>query len=137
MNHRSGFNALSRTTAHRKAMTRNMVTSLFRYERITTTEAKAKEARRAAERLITRAKTDSVHNRRTAGKFITDAKVLNKLFADIGPRMKTRAGGYTRIVKTGTRDGDAAKIVIFELVDYKMPEENATSKNASKRSAAK
>ena len=69
MNHRNGFNPLSRTTAHRRAMTRNMVTSLFRYERITTTEAKAKEVRKAAEKLITRAKVDSVHNRRTVAKF--------------------------------------------------------------------
>ena len=88
MNHRNGFNPLSRTTAHRRAMTRNMVTSLFRYERITTTEAKAKEVRKAAEKLITRAKVDSVHNRRTVAKFIADEKILNKLFTEIGPRMR-------------------------------------------------
>ena len=82
MNHRNGFNPLSRTTAHRRAMTRNMVTSLFRYERITTTEAKAKEVRKAAEKLITRAKVDSVHNRRTVAKFIADEKILNKLFTE-------------------------------------------------------
>ena len=97
MNHRNGFNPLSRTTAHRRAMTRNMVTSLFRYERITTTEAKAKEVRKAAEKLITRAKVDSVHNRRTVAKFIADEKILNKLFTEIGPRMKERNGGYKRI----------------------------------------
>ena len=84
MNHRNGFNPLSRTTAHRRAMTRNMVTSLFRYERITTTEAKAKEVRKAAEKLITRAKVDSVHNRRTVAKFIADEKILNKLFPQTG-----------------------------------------------------
>ena len=83
MNHRNGFNPLSRTTAHRRAMTRNMVTSLFRYERITTTEAKAKEVRKAAEKLITRAKVDSVHNRRTVAKFIADEKILNKLYSKI------------------------------------------------------
>ena len=75
MNHRTGFNALSRTTAHRRAMLRNMVTSLFRFERITTTKAKAKEARRKAEKLVTRAKVDSVHNRREVAKYIADEKV--------------------------------------------------------------
>ena len=82
MNHRTGFNALSRTTAHRRAMLRNMVTSLFRFERITTTKAKAKEARRKAEKLVTRAKVDSVHNRREVAKYIADEKILNKLFTD-------------------------------------------------------
>ena len=137
MNHRNGFNPLSRTTAHRRAMTRNMVTSLFRYERITTTEAKAKEVRKAAEKLITRAKEDSVHNRRIAAKFIADEKILNKLFTEIGPRMKDRNGGYTRILKLGFRQGDAADTVIFELVDYKLPEAGAEDAKASKKSAKK
>ena len=92
MNHKSGFNPLSRTTAHRRAMSRNMVTSLFRYERVTTTKAKALEVRKAAEKLITRAKEDTVHNRRIAAKFIADEKILNKLFTEIGPRMKDRNG---------------------------------------------
>ena len=133
MNHMNGFNPLSRTTAHRRAMSRNMVTSLFRYERITTTEAKAKEVRKAAEKLITRAKVDSVHNRRIAAKFIADEKILNKLFTEIGPRMKDRNGGYTRILKMGFRQGDAANTVIFELVDYKLPE--ASEEKASKAEA--
>lgn len=137
MNHRNGFNPLSRTTAHRRAMTRNMVTSLFRYERITTTEAKAKEVRKAAEKLITRAKVDSVHNRRTVAKFIADEKILNKLFTEIGPRMKERNGGYTRILKLGFRQGDAADTVIFELVDYKLPDSSAEEEKAAKRSAKK
>ena len=137
MNHRNGFNPLSRTTAHRRAMSRNMVTSLFRYERITTTEAKAKEVRKAAEKLITRAKVDSVHNRRIAAKFIADEKILNKLFTEIGPRMKDRNGGYTRILKLGFRQGDAADTVIFELVDYKLPEAGAEDAKASKKSAKK
>ena len=131
MNHRNGFNPLSRTTAHRRAMTRNMVTSLFRYERITTTEAKAKEVRKAAEKLITRAKVDSVHNRRTVAKFIADEKILNKLFTEIGPRMKERNGGYTRILKLGFRQGDAADTVIFELVDYKLPDSSAEEEKAA------
>ena len=137
MNHRNGFNPLSRTTAHRRAMTRNMVTSLFRYERITTTEAKAKEVRKAAEKLITRAKVDSVHNRRTVAKFIADEKILNKLFTEIEPRMKERNGGYTRILKLGFRQGDAADTVIFELVDYKLPDSSAEEEKAAKKSAKK
>lgn len=134
MNHKNGFNPLSRTTAHRRAMSRNMVTSLFRYERITTTEAKAKEVRKAAEKLITRAKVDSVHNRRIAAKFIADEKILNKLFTEIGPRMKDRNGGYTRIMKLGFRQGDAADQVIFELVDYKLPEADADDAKEAKKS---
>ena len=117
MNHKIGFNPLSRTTAHRRAMTRNMVTSLFRFERITTTKAKALEVRKSAEKLITRSKVDSVHNRREAAKFIQDEKILNKLFTEIGPRMKDRNGGYTRVLKLGFRQGDAADVVILELVD--------------------
>ena len=112
MNHRNGFNPLSRTTAHRRAMSRNMVTSLFRYERITTTKSKALEVRKSAEKLITRAKEDTVHNRREAAKFIQDEKILNKLFTEIGPRMKERNGGYTRVLKLGYRQGDAADVVI-------------------------
>ena len=134
MNHRNGFNPLSRTTAHRRAMSRNMVTSLFRFERITTTSAKAKEVRRAAEKLITRSKVDSVHNRRIAAKYIQDEKILNKLFTELGPRMKERNGGYTRILKIGFRQGDAADMVILELVDYKLPTEE--DKDAAKAKKA-
>ena len=138
MNHRIGFNPLSRTTAHRRAMSRNMVTSLFRYERITTTKSKALEVRKSAEKLITRAKEDTVHNRREAAKFISDEKILNKLFTEIGPRMKERNGGYTRVLKLGYRQGDAADVVILELVDYKLDaegekkEEKKASKSAPK-----
>ena len=137
MNHRTGFNRLSRPTAHRRAMTRNMVTSLFRYERITTTQAKAKEVRKAAEKLITRAKVDSVHNRRTAAKFIADERILNKLFTEIGPRMKDRPGGYTRILKLGFRQGDAAETVLFELVDYKLPDSSEQDDKAAKKTGKK
>ncbi|MBE6351734.1 MAG: 50S ribosomal protein L17 [Treponema bryantii] len=134
MNHKNGFNPLSRTTAHRRAMTRNMVTSLFRYERITTTKAKALEVRKSAEKLITRAKVDSVHNRREVAKFIQDEKVLNKLFTEIGPRMQERNGGYTRVLKLGYRQGDAADVVILELVDYKLESEaDKEEKKASKK----
>lgn len=137
MNHKNGFNPLSRTTAHRRAMSRNMVTSLFRYERITTTKSKALEVRKAAEKLITRAKTDSVHNRRIAAKFIADERILNKLFTELGPRMKDRNGGYTRVLKMGFRQGDAADVVILELVDYKLPEPEEKDAKAGKKAAKK
>ena len=136
MNHKNGFNPLSRTTAHRRAMSRNMVTSLFRFERITTTSAKAKEVRKAAEKLITRSKVDTVHNRRIVAKFIQDEKILNKLFTELGPRMKDRKGGYTRILKIGFRQGDAADMVILELVDYKLPTEESKEKAAKKADAS-
>ena len=137
MNHRNGFNPLSRTTAHRRAMSRNMVTSLFRYERITTTKSKALEVRKSAEKLITRAKEDTVHNRREAAKFIQDEKILNKLFTEIGPRMKERNGGYTRVLKLGYRQGDAADVVILELVDYKLDDgSNAEEKKPAAKKAA-
>ena len=146
MNHKNGFNPLSRTTAHRRAMSRNMVTSLFRYERITTTKSTALEVRKSAEKLITRAKVDSVHNRREVAKFIADEKILNKLFTEIAPRMKERNGGYTRVLKLGYRQGDAADVVILELVDYKLDNESSEEKPAkttkakaegAKKSAAK
>ena len=136
MNHRSGFNPLSRITAHRRAMSRNMVTSLFRFERITTTKSKALEVRKAAEKLITRGKVDSVHNRREVAKFISDEKILNKLFTEIGPRMKERNGGYTRVLKLGFRQGDAADMVILELVDYKLDLESDDDKPSSKEKKA-
>ena len=136
MNHKNGFNPLSRTTAHRRAMSRNMVTSLFRYERITTTKSKALEVRKSAEKLITRAKEDTVHNRREAAKFIQDEKILNKLFTEIGPRMKERNGGYTRVLKLGYRQGDAADVVILELVDYKLDAEKSEEKKPAKKADA-
>ncbi len=118
MKHKNGFNPLSRRSAHRRALHRNMVTSLFKYERITTTKQKAMEIRRTAEKLITRAKVDTVHNRRQAATYLWDKAILNKLFTDIGPRMKDRKGGYTRVLKLGFREGDAAQVAILELVDY-------------------
>ncbi|MBQ7612586.1 MAG: 50S ribosomal protein L17 [Spirochaetaceae bacterium] len=118
MKHKQGFNPLSRRSAHRRALHRNMVSSLFRHERITTTKQKAMEIRRTAEKLITRAKEDTVHNRRETAKWIWDQAVLNKLFTEIGPRMKDRNGGYTRVMKLGFRQGDAADLAILEIVDY-------------------
>jgi large subunit ribosomal protein L17 len=112
-----------------------MVTSLFRHERIKTTKAKALEIRRSAEKLITRAKEDSVHNRRIVSGRLYDEGIVAKLFTDIGPRMKDRPGGYTRVIKLGARRGDAAELVVLELVDYKLDIE--TDKKAKKDSKAK
>jgi large subunit ribosomal protein L17 len=99
-----------------------MVISLFRHERIKTTKAKAKEIRKTAEKLVTRAKEDSVHNRRIAARRIHDKAVLAKLFTVLGPRYQSRPGGYTRILKLGYREGDGSEIVILELVDRKIRE---------------
>jgi large subunit ribosomal protein L17 len=109
-----------------------MVTSLFRHERIKTTKAKALEIRRSAEKLITRAKVDSVHNRRIVSSRLFDEGIVAKLFTDISIRMKERPGGYTRIIKLGQRSGDAAEVVILELVDYKLDTEEDSGKKAKK-----
>ena len=135
MKHRRGFNPLERTTAHRKALHRNMVTSLFRQERIRTTKAKALAVRRTAEKMITRAKLDTVHNRRIVSSRLFDEAIVAKLFTDIAPRMKERNGGYTRILKLGERKGDAAEVVILELVDYKL--DTGEDKKKSKKKEEK
>jgi large subunit ribosomal protein L17 len=136
MKHRRGFNPLERMAAHRKALHRSMVTSLFRHERIKTTKAKALEVRRTAEKMITRAKIHSVHNRRIVSARLYDEGIVAKLFTTIAPRMKERAGGYTRILKLGTRLGDAAPMVVLELVDYQLDIES-TEKKAKKKEAKK
>ena len=116
MRHRKKGRSLSRSPSHRKALLRNMATSLFRHERITTTTARAKELRPYAERLITLAKRGDLHARRLVARRIADRDVLGKLFDDIGPRYAERAGGYTRILKLGNRRGDAADMALIELV---------------------
>jgi large subunit ribosomal protein L17 len=135
MKHRRGFNPLQRMAAHRKALHRNMVTSLFRYERVRTTKAKALEVRRTAEKMITRAKVDSVHNRRVVSGRLYNEGVVAKLFTVIAPRMKERGGGYTRILKIGQRLGDAAQMVILELVDYNLDVEGGEKKAKKKKEA--
>jgi len=135
MKHKRGFNPLQRMSAHRKALHRNMVTSLFKQERIRTTKAKALEIRRTAEKMITRAKEDTVHNRRIVSGRLYDEGIVAKLFTDIAPRMKDRNGGYTRIIKLGERKGDAAEVVILELVDYKL--DTGEKKKNSKKSDEK
>jgi large subunit ribosomal protein L17 len=114
-----------------------MVTSLFRQERIKTTKAKALAVRRTAEKMITRAKEDTVHNRRIVSSRLYDEGIVAKLFTNIAPRMKERKGGYTRIVKLGQRQGDAAEVVILELVDYKLDtDEKKKKKKGEEKSKA-
>lgn len=117
MRHRVKGRELSRTRSHKRAMLRNMVTSLILHERIRTTEAKAKELRPYAERLITLAKRGDLHSRRLAGRQIADHAALQKLFDQIGPRFEQRPGGYTRIMKLGARKGDGAELAIIELTE--------------------
>ncbi|AEL18676.1 50S ribosomal protein L17 [Borreliella bissettiae] len=112
-----GFNRLSRKASHRRALLKNMVISFFKYEKISSTKAKLFEVKRFAERLITRAKVDTVHNRRELSKFIHDKYILNKLFTKISPVFRQRSGGYTRMIKLGKRYGDAAEMAILELVE--------------------
>ena len=119
MRHKSGKKKLGRTTSHRLAMLRNMTTSLLREERIHTTVVKAKVLRPFAERLITLGKRGDLHARRLAARTIHDHEVLQKLFADIAVRAAERAGGYTRILKVGTRAGDNGEMALIELVDAK------------------
>ncbi|MBM7853855.1 large subunit ribosomal protein L17 [Desulfohalotomaculum tongense] len=110
------YRKLGRNTGHRKAMLRNLVTSLFRDNRIETTETRAKEVKSIAEKLVTLAKRNDLHARRQCLEYIYDKKVVRKLFDDIAPRHADRPGGYTRIVKIGFRRGDAAPMVILELL---------------------
>jgi large subunit ribosomal protein L17 len=117
MRHRKSGRKLGRNSSHRKAMFRNMATSLVRHETIKTTLPKAKELRRVVEPLITLAKIDGVANRRLAFSRLRDKEAVGKLFNDLGPRFKDRPGGYLRILKTGPRPGDAAPMAIVQLVD--------------------
>jgi large subunit ribosomal protein L17 len=116
MRHRRDGRKLGITAEHREAMLANMVTSLFRSERIETTTPKAKEARRLAEKLITKARRGDLASRRHVARTIRDADVLKKLFTEIAPRYVDRPGGYTRISKIGPRPGDNAQMVQLELV---------------------
>ena len=117
MRHGNGLRKLNRTSAHRQAMLRNMMNSLIEHEAIKTTVPKAKELRRVVEPMITLAKVDSVANRRLAFNRLRDRDSVTKLFNDLGPRFKTRPGGYTRILKMGFRVGDNAPMALVELVE--------------------
>ena len=122
MRHSNSGRQLSRDSAHRKAMLRNMAVSLLRHEIIRTTLPKAKELRRTAEPLITLARTDSVAKRRLAFARLRDREIVTKLFNELGPRYQERPGGYLRILKCGFRRGDKALMAIVELVDRPMRE---------------
>lgn len=111
-----GYKKLGRPSAHRKSMLRNLVTDLFKYGRIQTTQDRAKETRRIAEKMITLAKRGDLHARRQALAYLFDESVVTKLFEDIAPKYADRNGGYTRILKLGPRQGDNAEVVFVELV---------------------
>ena len=117
MRHRVKGRSFGRTAEHRRAMMRNMATSLFLHGRVETTTEKAKELRRYAEPIITKAKRGDLHARRLVQRDIQDKEALNKLFTEIGPKYAERAGGYTRVLHLGHRPGDAAEMSIIELVD--------------------
>jgi large subunit ribosomal protein L17 len=117
MRHRNGLRKLNRTSAHRAAMLRNMCVSLLEHEAIKTTVPKAKELRKVVEPLITLAKEPTLANRRLAFDRLRDRDIVTKLFNELGPRFKTRPGGYTRILKMGFRVGDNAPMAYVELVD--------------------
>lgn len=126
MRHRHGLRKLNRTSSHRLAMLRNMSNSLFRHELIKTTLPKAKELRRVVEPLITLAKEPTVANRRLAFNRLRDREIVVKLFNELGPRYKTRPGGYLRILKAGFRVGDNAPLALVELLDRPEPKVEET-----------
>ena len=117
MRHRHGLRKLNRTSSHRLAMLRNMTVSLLRHEAIKTTLPKAKELRRVVEPILTLGKTDTLANKRLAFARLRDREIVQKLFAELGPRYATRNGGYLRILKMGFRVGDNAPMALVELVD--------------------
>ena len=117
MRHKHGYNKLGRDSAHRRAMLRNMATSLINEGRITTTLPKAKELRSVVEKMVTLGKKGSLHNRRQAASYLFDKKSVHVLFEELAPRFKERPGGYTRILRRGIRFGDGAKMATIEFVD--------------------
>jgi large subunit ribosomal protein L17 len=128
---------LGRTSAHRNAMFRNQLASLIDKERIITTLPKAKELRPQIERLITLGKNDSVHARRQAARIVADDGLVAKLFGTLGPRFAERPGGYTRIIKLGSRRGDAAEMAILEFVGYELVKEEPSTTAPAKGKAKK
>jgi large subunit ribosomal protein L17 len=133
MRHRKALKKLGRDSSHRKAMFRNMVTSLFKYEQLETTDAKAKQLRPVAEKIITLAKRGDLHARRQALAYITDKAITHRLFEDLRERYLDRQGGYVRIIKKGHRRGDGAPISVVQL----LPEEEGKKKRKKKAKAPK
>ena len=141
MRHGKKVNHLGRTSSHRKAMVSNMATSLILHKRINTTLAKAKALRGYVEPLITRAKDDSMHNRRMVYSYLMSKEAVTMLFREVSVKVANRPGGYTRILKTGYRQGDAAEMCIMELVDFNellnTPKEAAPVRQAKTRRSRK
>jgi large subunit ribosomal protein L17 len=133
MRHLNAGRKLNRSASHRRALFRNLVTALLERERIKTTDAKAKETRRLAERMITLGKEGTLAARRRALTFVQSRAVVKKLFDDIAPRFKERPGGYTRIIKVGIRHGDAAPVSVLELVTRKADLEAAAEGDKQKK----
>jgi len=135
MRHGKSGKKLGRTSSHRKAMLRNMVTSLFKYEKIETTDSKAKELRKVADKMVTLGKRGDLHARRQALSYVRDSDVVGKLFSDLSERFRERNGGYTRTVKTGYRVGDNAPMSIIELTG-EVKKAKAKPKTKGKKKAA-
>lgn len=150
MRHQKSGRKLKRTSSHKRALLRNLATALFEHKKIATTEAKAKELRPYAEKLITKAKTAlkrekqgllpegqkiDIHNRRIVSGYLSSKAVLQELFDAIAPVVEERPGGYTRIVKTGIRRGDAGRTAIIELVDWSAPQDGAVSTKKKRKPA--
>ncbi len=134
MRHGKKFNHLGRKTAHRKAMLANMGNSLIEHKRITTTVAKAKALRLFIEPILTKSKTDSTHNRRTAFRYLRNKYAVTELFREVAPKIAERNGGYCRIIRTGNRLGDNAEMCLIELVDFNEIYGNDTEKKTTRRS---
>jgi len=134
MRHGKKVNHLGRQAAHRKAMLSNMACSLIEHKRITTTVAKAKALRGFVEPLLTKAKTDSTHSRRTVFSYLQNKEVVSELFRDVAPKIADRPGGYTRIIRTGYRLGDNAEMCMIELVDFNEIYSNESTKKTTRRS---
>lgn len=128
MRHGKKFNHLGRKVAHRKAMLANMACSLIEHKKINTTVAKAKALRLFIEPILTKSKTDTTHNRRTAFRYLKDKYAVTELFREIAPKIADRPGGYVRIIRTGNRLGDNAEMCLIELVDYNEIYGNDTAK---------
>ncbi len=133
MRHGKKFNHLGRTASHRKAMLANMANSLIAHKRINTTVAKAKALQRYVEPLITKSKDDTTHSRRTVFSYLKSKEAVNELFRDVATKVADRPGGYTRIIKTGNRQGDNAEMCMIELVDYNEIYTNEKPKKSGSR----
>lgn len=136
MRHQKSLRKFGRTPAHRRAMFRNLATSLLEHERCETTVEKAKDLRRVVEKLITLAGEDTLHRRRRAYSYLQRKDVVHKLFAEIGPRYRERPGGYTRVVRTRYRAGDSAEMAIIELVGDSASAKAATVTESSAAASA-